>query len=87
MRLLSGKVKLEGKIVYRGGTDILALPEKEMRRFRGGKEIGIMLQNPSACLNPVLSAGRQIAEIYRYHEGMGKKEAEKKPERCSSLWE
>lgn len=76
LRLLSGKVKLEGKIVYRG-RDLLSLPEKEMRRFRG-KEIGIMLQNPSACLNPVLSAGRQIAEIYRYHEGMGKKEAEKK---------
>ena len=76
LRLLSGKAKLEGKILYRD-TDLLTLPEKEMRRFRG-KEIGIMLQNPSACLNPVLSAGRQIAEIYRYHEGMGKKEAEKK---------
>lgn len=76
LRLLSGKVKLEGKIVYRG-TDLLTLSEKEMKRFRG-KEISIMLQNPSACLNPVLSAGRQIAEIYRYHEGMGKKEAEKK---------
>ncbi|MCC4771649.1 ATP-binding cassette domain-containing protein [Methanosarcina sp. DH2] len=76
LRLLSGKAKLEGKIVYRG-TDLLTLTEKEMRLFRG-KKIGIMLQNPSACLNPVLSAGRQIAEIYRYHEGMGKKEAEKK---------
>lgn len=76
LRLLSGNTKLDGKIVYRG-KDLLSLPEKEMRRFRG-KEIGIMLQNPSACLNPVLSAGRQIAEIYRYHEGMGKKEAEKK---------
>lgn len=76
LRLLSGNAKLDGKIVYRG-TDLLTLTEKEMRRFRG-KEIGIMLQNPSACLNPVLSAGRQIAEIYRYHEGMGKKEAEKK---------
>lgn len=76
LRLLSGKAKLEGKIVYRD-TDLLTLTEKEMRLFRG-KEIGIMLQNPSACLNPVLSAGRQIAEIYRYHEGMGKKEAEKK---------
>jgi oligopeptide/dipeptide ABC transporter ATP-binding protein len=76
LRLLSGKVKLDGKIVYKG-MDLLSLPEKEMRRFRG-KEIGIILQNPSACLNPVLSAGRQIAEIYRYHEGMGKKEAEKK---------
>lgn len=76
LRLLSGKAKLEGKIVYRG-TDLLSLSEKEMKRFRG-KEISIMLQNPSACLNPVLSAGRQIAEIYRYHEGMGKKEADKK---------
>ncbi|WP_440945051.1 ABC transporter ATP-binding protein [Methanosarcina sp. T3] len=76
LRLLSGNAKIEGKIVYRG-TDLLSLPEKEMRLFRG-KEIGIMFQNPSACLNPVLSTGRQIAEIYRYHESMGKKEAEKK---------
>jgi len=76
LRLLSGNSKIEGKIVYRG-TDLLSLPEKEMSLFRG-KEIGIMFQNPSACLNPVLSTGRQIAEIYRYHEGMGKKEAEKK---------
>jgi len=76
LRLLPGNAKIEGKIVYRG-TDLLTLPEKEMRFFRG-KEIGIMFQNPSACLNPVLSTGRQIAEIYRYHEGMGKKEAEKK---------
>ncbi|MDI9394413.1 MAG: ABC transporter ATP-binding protein [Euryarchaeota archaeon] len=76
LRLLSENAKLDGKIVYRG-TNLLSLPEKEMRRFRG-KEIGIMLQNPSACINPVLSTGRQIAEIYRYHEGMGKKEAEKK---------
>lgn len=76
LRLLSGKAKLEGKIVYRG-TDLLTLPEKEMRFLRG-KEIGIMLQNPSACLNPVLSAGKQVAEIYRYHEGMKKKEAEMK---------
>lgn len=76
LRLLSGKAKLEGKIMYRD-KDLLTLPEKEMRLLRG-KEIGIILQNPSACLNPVLSTGKQIAEIYRYHEIMGKKEAEKK---------
>jgi peptide/nickel transport system ATP-binding protein len=74
--LLSGKVNLEGKIVYRG-RNLLTLSEKEMRNLRG-KEIGLMFQNPSVCLNPVLSVGKQIAEIYRYHEGMGKKEAEKK---------
>ena len=76
LRLLSGKTKIEGRIVYRG-KDLLALSEKEMRSMRG-KEIGIMLQNPAACLNPVLSVGRQIAEIYSYHAGMGKKEAEKR---------
>jgi peptide/nickel transport system ATP-binding protein len=76
LRLLSGKAKLEGKILY-GGKNLLTLTEKEMRLLRG-KEIGIMFQNPSACLNPVLSAGRQIAEVYSYHESVGKNEAEKK---------
>jgi peptide/nickel transport system ATP-binding protein len=76
LRLLPGKASMGGKIVYKG-RDLLTLPEKEMRKLRG-KEIGLMFQNPSACLNPVQSVGKQIAEIYRYHEGMGKKEAEKK---------
>lgn len=76
LRLLSNNARIEGRIVYRG-KNILSLSEKEMRSLRG-KEIGIMLQDPSICFNPVLSVGSQIAEIYRYHEGMKKKDAEKK---------
>jgi peptide/nickel transport system ATP-binding protein len=76
LRLLSRNVKIEGKILFRG-RDLLALSEKEMRHLRG-KEIGIMLQNPSLSLNPVLSIGDQIAEIYRCHENCGKKDAGKK---------
>jgi len=76
LRLLSNNARIEGRIVYRG-KNILSLSEKEMRSLRG-KEIGIMLQDPSICFNPVLSVGNQIAEIYRYHEGMRKKDAEKK---------
>ncbi|MCQ1535314.1 ABC transporter ATP-binding protein [Methanosarcina sp. KYL-1] len=76
LRLLSRNVKIEGKILFLG-RDLLALPEKEMRLVRG-KEIGILLQNPSLSLNPVLSIGDQIAEIYRCHENCGKKEAKKK---------
>lgn len=83
LRLFSGKVKLEGKIVYME-KDLLSLSEKEMGNLRG-KEIGLMFQNPSVCLNPVLSVGKQIAEIYRYHKGMGKKEAEKKAEEMLEL--
>jgi peptide/nickel transport system ATP-binding protein len=76
LRLLSGNASLEGKIVYRG-RNLLDLPERKMRELRG-KEIGLMFQSPLTCLNPVLPVGKQIAEIYRYHEGMGKKEAGKK---------
>ncbi|PAV13038.1 peptide ABC transporter ATP-binding protein [Methanosarcina spelaei] len=76
LRLLSNNARIEGRIVYRG-KNILSLSEKEMRSLRG-KEIGIMLQDSSICFNPVLSVGSQIAEIYRYHEGMKKKDAEKK---------
>lgn len=76
LRLLSKNVKIEGRILFRG-RDLLALSEKEMRQLRG-KEIGIMLQNPSLALNPVLSIGEQLAEVYSCHEGCGKKEAGKK---------
>ncbi|WP_279385036.1 ATP-binding cassette domain-containing protein [Methanosarcina barkeri] len=85
LRLLSNNARIEGRIVYRG-KNILSLSEKEMRSLRG-KKIGIMLQDPSICFNPVLSVGSQIAEIYRYHEGMRKKDAEKKLQRCLSLLE
>lgn len=76
LRLLSKHVNIEGKILYRG-KDLLSLSENEMRLIRG-REIGIMLQNPVLSLNPVLSVGEQIAEIFRYREGCGKNEAKKK---------
>jgi peptide/nickel transport system ATP-binding protein len=83
MRLLSKKAKIEGKIIFMG-RNLLTLSEREMRKIRG-KEIGIMLQNPSASLNPVFPVGKQIAEIYSCHEGCGKKEAKKKAEKMLEL--
>jgi len=76
MGLLSENVEISGKIIYRG-ENLLTLSEDKMRQIRG-KEIGMMLQNPSTSLNPVLTVGEQIAEVYRYHEGIGKEEARKK---------
>lgn len=63
----AGSVRLEGE-------DILGLPERSMRRIRGGR-IAIMFQNPRASLNPVLTIGGQIAEVIRVHEGIGRKES------------
>jgi len=76
MRLLSETAGIKGKIVYRG-ENLLDLSEDRMRQIRG-KEIAMMLQNPSTSLNPVLTVGEQITEVYRYHNGVTREEAKKK---------
>ncbi|GAA0575100.1 ABC transporter ATP-binding protein [Caenispirillum bisanense] len=46
------------------GTDLLTLPEAEMRRLRG-RRIGMVLQDPKYSLNPVMTIGRQLTEAFR----------------------
>jgi len=62
-----------GQILFEG-RNLLALPEKEMRRVRGGR-IGIVFQEPMTSLNPVLTIGAQIVEAIRIHEAVGRREA------------
>ncbi len=73
VRLLQPTTRIEGRINYKG-RDILKLKEEEMRRLRG-REIAMILQNPTTSLNPVLKVGDQIAEAIRLHQGPGKREA------------
>lgn len=62
-----------GTIKYRG-TDLLTLPEKEMRRIRGNR-ISMIFQEPMTSLNPVLSIGRQLSETVMLHQKVNKREA------------
>ena len=62
-----------GEIRFRG-TDLLSLPEKEMRALRGSK-ISMIFQEPMTSLNPVFNIGTQIGEVFRTHEKLGKAEA------------
>jgi len=64
---------VSGEIWYRG-RNLLALPESEMRKARGN-EIAMIFQEPMTSLNPVYTAGEQIAEVYRLHRGMNRREA------------
>ena len=48
------------------GRDLLGLSEREMRKVRGN-EIGMIFQDPSASLNPVMRIGRQIGETIEAH--------------------
>ncbi len=58
----SGAVRLQGR-------DLLSLPEKAMRRLRGGR-LGMVFQEPMSSLNPVLRIGEQIAEAVRLHDNL-----------------
>ncbi len=68
MRLLPLGGRIVSGAVGLGGTDLLRLPERDMRRIRGGR-MGMIFQEPQTSLNPVLTVGAQIAEAVRVHEG------------------
>ncbi len=63
----------EGEIRFRG-EDLLALPEKRMCGVRG-KSISMIFQEPMSSLNPVLTVGEQVAEVFTAHKVCGKREA------------
>ncbi|HWA47925.1 MAG TPA: ABC transporter ATP-binding protein [Dongiaceae bacterium] len=74
MRLLPPQLRIAGGSVALKGRDLVPLSEAEMRKVRG-VEIGMIFQNPSSHLDPVMRIGDQIAESVRYHEGASPKEA------------
>ena len=43
------------------GADLLTMPPAALRRIRG-RRIGLVMQDPKYCLNPVLSVGKQLVE-------------------------
>jgi len=65
--------KVDSKIFFRG-ENLEEKSNKEKREIRG-KEIGIVFQDPSLYLNPVLRIGDQISEVLILHKGLSKKEA------------
>ncbi|MFD8701452.1 ABC transporter ATP-binding protein [Kitasatospora sp. NPDC059648] len=70
-----GKVT-QGEILYRG-QDMLKMSNEERRRIRGQK-IAMIFQDALSALNPVLSVGYQLGEMFRVHQGASKAEAKAK---------
>jgi peptide/nickel transport system ATP-binding protein len=66
MRLLPDAGRIVGGSVELDGRDLLQLPESGMREVRG-RRIGMIFQEPALSLNPVMTAGAQIAEALRRH--------------------
>ena len=66
MRLLPDNGRIDEGSVRLNGEELLVLPESRMRERRGGG-IGIIFQDPSTSLNPVLRVGDQIVETIVTH--------------------
>ncbi|WP_407287812.1 ABC transporter ATP-binding protein [Streptomyces sp. BP-8] len=62
-----------GEIVFQG-RDLLTLRKDERRRVRGAK-MAMIFQDALSSLNPVLSVGAQLGEMFQVHQGMSRKEA------------
>jgi oligopeptide/dipeptide ABC transporter ATP-binding protein len=56
------------------GIDLLSLDERALRQIRG-RHIAMVFQDALSALNPVLPVGFQIAEVFRAHRGLGRREA------------
>ena len=51
------------------GEDLTKVNERRLREIRGS-EISMIFQEPMTALNPVMTIGGQIDEIFRYHVSM-----------------
>ena len=77
MRLLPPAARITHGQVLLNGTDLLKLPEYAMRKIRGGR-IGMIFQEPQTSLNPVMTAGQQIGETLKCHQGLtGRKQTDR----------
>ncbi|MFF7855521.1 oligopeptide/dipeptide ABC transporter ATP-binding protein [Streptomyces sp. NPDC007904] len=62
-----------GQVLFRG-RNLLGLKEEERRRVRGA-EMAMIFQDALSSLNPVLSVGDQLGEMFVVHRGMSRRDA------------
>ena len=72
LRLLPENAQVSGEIIYKG-ENLGILSAKAIRKIRG-KEIGLIAQNPSEALNPLLTNGYQVTEAICRHRNLSRQE-------------
>ena len=66
-------VRIERGSIRFGTEDLANVGEARLRAIRGS-EISMIFQEPMTALNPVMTIGNQIDEVFRYHIDMKRKE-------------
>ncbi|MFH9405013.1 ABC transporter ATP-binding protein [Streptomyces sp. NPDC017638] len=62
-----------GRVLFQG-RDLLALKERERRGIRGAA-MAMIFQDALSALNPVLTVGDQLGEMFVVHRGMSRRDA------------
>ena len=74
MGLINRKsARVSGQVIF-DGIDLLAIPDRQLRRLRG-ERIGMVFQDPMTSLHPMHRVGDQIAEAVRVHRDVSRHEA------------
>ena len=68
MGLLPTGARIGGSIRF-GGRELSTLDEED-RRLKRGREMAMIFQEPMTSLNPAFTAGEQVAEALRLHQGL-----------------
>jgi len=79
LRLHPHPGRIESGAILFHDTDLVKLPEKELRRIRGNR-ISMVFQEPMTSLNPVFRVGTQLEEVLLHHKHMTKREARERSE-------
>ena len=74
MRLLQTPAKITGGSIELDGKNLLDLGEEELRRTRW-RDVAMVFQSAMNSLNPVMTIGDQIVDVFTTHERMPKKAA------------
>ncbi len=72
MGLLDNGFRVCGSAKFQG-EELLGRNAEELRRLRGG-QVGIILQNPVTCFDPLYRIGSQIAETFAAHNSWSAEE-------------
>lgn len=66
MRLLPNALTIDSGTICLKQRSLFALPEVQMQKVRG-KSIAMIFQEPMTALNPVMTIGKQVAEVLEIH--------------------
>ncbi|MFD8825320.1 ABC transporter ATP-binding protein [Streptomyces sp. NPDC059605] len=69
-RISGGEIRFKDR-------DLLTMKKDERRRIRG-QEMAMIFQDALSSLNPVLSVGQQLGEMFEVHRGMSRKDSRAK---------